>query len=242
VLVVQGDPGVGKTALLEDTAKTAQQFRVLRTAGAEGEQEFPYAALHRFCAPILDRIDQLPAPQRDALAVAFGLAAGPAPNQFVVALAVLGLLSSLATDQPVLGLIDDAHWLDRGSSLALAFVARRLVAERIGLVFATRDVGESLARLPELHVESLGHRDARALLESVLLAPLDEQVMERLIAEASGNPLALIELPRGLTTAELAGGFGLPTTATLDARIEESFTRRVVRRSMTWSVVVIGRA
>jgi DNA-binding CsgD family transcriptional regulator len=227
VLVVHGDPGVGKTALLEDTAKTAQQFRVLRTAGAEGEQEFPYAALHRFCGPTLDRIDQLPAPQRAALATAFGLAAGPAPNQFLIALAVLGLLSSLATDQPVLGLIDDAHWLDRGSSLALAFVARRLVAERIGLVFATRDVGESLARLPELHVESLGHRDARALLESVLLAPLDEQVMERLIVEASGNPLALIELPRGLMTAELAGGFGVATTAPLDARIEESFGRRV---------------
>ncbi len=227
VLVVQGEPGVGKTALLEDTAKVAQQFRVLRTAGAEAEQEFPYAALHRFCGPALDRIDQLPAPQRDALAVAFGLAAGPAPNQFVVALGVLGLLSSLATDEPVLGLIDDAHWLDRSSSLALAFVARRLVAERIGLVFATRDVGESLARLPELHVGSLGHRDARALLESVLLAPLDEQVMERLIVEASGNPLALIELPRGLMTAELAGGFGLPATATLDARIEESFGRRV---------------
>jgi AAA ATPase domain len=227
VLVVQGDPGVGKTALLDDTAKVAQQFRVLRTAGAEGEQEFPYAALHRFCGPTLDRIDQLPAPQRDALAVAFGLAAGPAPDQFVVALGVLGLLSSLATDQPVLGLIDDAHWLDRGSSLTLAFVARRLVAERIGLVFATRDVGESLARLPELHVGSLGHRDARALLESVLLAPLDEQVMERLIVEARGNPLALIELPRGLTTAELGGGFGLPATATLNARIEESFGRRV---------------
>jgi DNA-binding CsgD family transcriptional regulator len=227
VLVVQGEPGVGKTALLEDTAKVAQQFRVLRTAGAEAEQEFPYAALHRFCGPALDRIDQLPAPQREALAVAFGLAAGPAPNPFMVALAVLGLLSLLATDQPVLGLVDDAHWLDRGSSLALAFVARRLVAERIGLVFATRDVGESLARLPELHVGSLGHRDARALLESVLLAPLDEQVMERLIVEAGGNPLALIELPRGLTTAELAGGFGLPATATLDARIEDSFGRRV---------------
>ena len=227
MLVVQGDPGVGKTALLGDTAKVAQQFRVLRTAGAEGEQEFPYAALHRFCTPTLDRIDQLPAPQRDALAVAFGLAAGPAPNQFLVALAILGLLSSLADDQPVLGLVDDAHWLDRASSLALALVARRLVSDRIALVFATREVGESLARLPELRVGPLGHRDAMALLESVLRAPLDEQVMERLIVEASGNPLALIELPRGLTTAELAGGFGLPTAATLDARIEESFARRV---------------
>ena len=226
-LVVQGDPGVGKTALLEDTAKVAQQFRVLRTAGTEGEQDFPYAALHRFCAPILDRIDQLPAPQRDALAVAFGLTAGPAPNQFLVALAILGLLSSLADNQPVLGLVDDAHWLDRGSSLALALVARRLVSDRIALVFATREVGESLVRLPELRVGPLGHRDAMALLESVLVAPLDDQVMERLIVEASGNPLALIELPHGLTTAELAGGFGLPTTATLDARIEESFARRV---------------
>ena len=227
MLVVQGEPGVGKTALLEDTAKVAQQFRVMRTAGAETEQAFPYAALHRFCGPVLDCIDQLPAPQRQALEVAFGLEVGPAPNQFVVALAVLGLLSSLATDQPVLGLVDDAHWLDRDSSLALAYVARRLGAERIGLIFATREVGDSLARLPELHVRSLGHRDARALLESVLLAPLDEQVVERLIVEAGGNPLALIELPRGLTTAELAGGFGSPATATVDARIEESFGRRV---------------
>src|SRR6185437_3539614 len=136
-------------------------------------------------------------------------------------------LSSLATDQPVLGLVDDAHWLDQESSLALAFVARRLVAERIALVFATRDVGDSFARLPELHVTSLGHRDARALLESVLLAPLDEQVMERLIVEAGGNPLALIELPRGLTTAELAGGFGLPDARPLASRIEHSFLQRV---------------
>nr|WP_240148391.1 LuxR family transcriptional regulator [Diaminobutyricibacter tongyongensis] len=227
VLVVHGVPGVGKTALLDDTASNAQEFLVLRTAGAEAEQEFPYAALHRFCGPALDRIDQLPAPQRDALAVAFGLAAGPAPNQFVVALAVLGLLSSLATEQPVLGLIDDAHWLDRGSSLALAFVARRLVAERIGIVFATRDVGAALVRLPVLQVEALGHRDARTLLEAALLFPLDEQVIERLIAEADGNPLALIELPRDRTTAELAGGFGLPATATVDARMEQSFRRRV---------------
>src|SRR5258708_13193424 len=149
VLVVQGDPGVGKTALLEDTAKVAQQFRVLRTAGAEGEQEFPYAALHRFCAPALARIDQLPAPQRDALAVAFGLAAGPAPNQFVVALAVLGLLSSLATDQPVLVLVDDAHWLDRGSSLALAFVPRRLLPQPIRRVLSTPHPATPLPPLPD---------------------------------------------------------------------------------------------
>jgi len=239
VLVVRGEPGVGKTALLDDTAKTAEGFRVLRTAGVEGEQEFPYAALQRFCGPSLDRIDQLPAPQRDALAVAFGLAAGPAPNRFLVALAVLGLLSSLATDQPLLGLVDDAHWLDEGSSLALAFVARRLGTERVGLVFATREVDESFARLPELHVDSLGYRDARALLESVLLAPVDEQVMERLIAEAAGNPLALIELPRGLTTAELAGGFGLPASATLDARIEDSFGRRVAALSRAFRRLIL---
>ena len=227
VLVMYGVAGVGKTALLDDTASRAQQFRVLRTVGTEAEQEFPYAALHRFCGPALDRIGQLPALQRDALEVAFGLEAGPAPNQFVVALAVLGLLSSLATEQPVLGLIDDAHWLDRDSSLALAFVARRLVAERIGIVFATRDVGATLVRMPVLHVDALGHRDARTLLEAALLSPLDEQVIERLIVEADGNPLALIELPRDRTTAELAGGFGLPATVTLDARIEESFGRRI---------------
>jgi DNA-binding CsgD family transcriptional regulator len=228
VLVVHGEPGVGKTALLDDLAE-ASGFRLLRTAGAEGEQDFAYAGLQQFCAPLFAQIDRLPPPQRDALGVAFGSGTGPAPNPFHVGLAVDGLLSSSAQELPILGLVDDAQWLDRPSALALAFVARRLTAKRIAIVFATREMGDTLERLPELHVEALGHGDARALLASVLQAPLDEAVMDRLVAESRGNPLALLELPAGKTPAELAGGFGLPAGLPLHTRIEESFARRLER-------------
>ncbi len=227
VVVVHGEPGVGKTALLEHAVEAAREFRVIRTAGVEGEMELPFAALQQLCAPVLELIERLPEPQRDALAVGFGLRAGQAPNPFLVGLAVLGLLSEAAEERPLLCVVDDAQWLDGASARALAFVARRLLAERMALVFATRELGDALGRLPELHVEPLGHRDARALLESVLPAPLDERVLDRIIQETRGNPLALIELPRGLTPAQLAGGFGLPVTVPLSASIEESFTRRL---------------
>jgi DNA-binding CsgD family transcriptional regulator len=227
VLVVYGDPGAGKTALLQYAVEAAREFRVVRTVGVESEMELPYAALQQLCAPILDLMERLPDPQRDALAVAFGLSAGQAPNPFLVGLAVLGLLSEAAEEQLLLGVVDDAQWLDRASARALAFAARRLLAEKIALVFAARDLGVALAGFPELRVGPLGHRDARALLESALPAPLDEQVLERLIAEARGNPLALLELPRGLTPTQLAGGFGLPAALPVSTGIEDSFTRRL---------------
>jgi DNA-binding CsgD family transcriptional regulator len=229
VLVVHGEAGVGKTALLECGVKAGREFRVARTLGVEGEMELAFAALQQLCSPILELTEHLPPPQRDALSVAFGLSTGQAPNPFLVGLAVLGLLSEAAEERPLLCVVDDAQWLDRASARALAFVARRLLAEKIALVFAARELGEALAGFPELHVGPLGRRDARALLESALPARLDERVLERIIVETRGNPLALLELPRGLTSAQLAGGFGLPAALPLSARIEESFTRRLAR-------------
>ena len=229
VLVVHGDPGVGKTALLEYAVEAGQDFRVVRTAGVEGEMQLDYAALQQLCSPILDLIERLPDPQRDALGVAFGLSAGQAPSPFLVGLAALGLLSEAAEQQPLLSLVDDAQWLDGASARALAFVARRLLAERVALAFATREVGSGWVRFPQLGVEPLGRRDARALLESVLVARLDESVLDRIVAEAGGNPLALLELPRGLTPAQLAGGFGLPAALPLSTGIEQSFARRLAR-------------
>jgi DNA-binding CsgD family transcriptional regulator len=226
---MHGEPGVGKTALLEYAVEAGQDFRVVRTAGVEGEMELDYAALQQLCAPILEFIEHLPDPQRDALGVAFGLSAGQAPSPFLVGLAVLGLLSEAAEQQPLLCVVDDAQWLDGASARALAFVARRLLAERIALAFGARHVGNGLARFPQLRVEPLGRRDSRALLESVLAARLDESVLERIIAETGGNPLALLELPRGLTPAQLAGGFGLPAALPLSTGIEQSYTRRMAR-------------
>ena len=199
VLVVHGDPGVGKTALLEYAIEAAEDFHVVRTSGVEGEFDLDYAALHQLCTPILEFIDRLPDPQRNALGVAFGLVTGPAPSPLPVGLAVLGLLSEAADQQPLLCVIDDAQWLDDASGAALAFVARRLLAERIALVFATRQVGRGLAGFPQFRVDPLGRRDSRALLESVLVLRLDESVLERIVTETGGNPLALLELPRGLT-------------------------------------------
>src|SRR5258706_11161498 len=190
VLVVHGDPGVGKTALLEYAVEVGEGFRVLRAAGVEGEMELDYAALQQLCSPILEFIERLPDPQRDALGVAFGLIAGPAPSPFLVGLAALGLFSEAAEQQPLLCLVDDAQWLDGASARALAFVARRLLAERIAPPFATREVGSGLARFPQLSVEPLGRRDARALLESVLAARLDEAVLGRVLAETGRKPPA----------------------------------------------------
>ena len=227
VLVVHGEPGVGKTALLDYALETARSFRVARAVGVEGEMDLPYASLQQLSSPALELKERLPDPQREALAVAFGLSAGDPPNAYLVGLAVLGLLTEAAEQQPVLWLVDDAQWLDRASAQALAFVARRLMAERIALVFATREVGAALARLPELHLGPLGYRDARTLLEAVLPGPVDDQVLERLIAEAHGNPLALLELPRGMTPTQLAGGFGLPGALPVSEQMMNSFTRRL---------------
>jgi DNA-binding CsgD family transcriptional regulator len=229
VLVVHGEPGVGKTALLEYAVEAAHGFRVARAVGVEGEMELAYAALQQLSSPSLDFLERLPDPQRGALAVAFGLTAGRAPNPFLVGLAVLGLLSEAAADRPLLCVVDDAQWLDRASARALAFIARRLLAEEIALVFGARQLNDELTGLPELHVGPLGHRDARALLDSALPGRLDEQVLDRIVVETRGNPLALLELPRGLSPAQLAGGFGLPAAVPLSDQIEESFTRRLAK-------------
>ena len=197
VLVVHGEAGVGKTALLDYAVEAGREFRTARTSGIEAEMELPFAAVQQLCSPFLEHVDRLPQPQHDALGVAFGLITGPAPNPFLVGLAVLGLLAEAAEEQPLVCVVDDAQWLDSASARALAFVARRLLAEKIALVFATRALGDALAGLPDLRVEPLGRRDARALLESVLPARLDERVLERIVAETRGNPLALLELPRG---------------------------------------------
>src|SRR5918996_1131148 len=229
VLVVYGDPGVGKTALLESTVEAASGFHVTRAVGVEGEMELAFAALQQLCSLSLGLIEHLPVPQREALEVALGLSAGRPPNPFLVGLAVLSLLSEVAEEQPLLCLVDDAQWLDRASASVLSFVARRLLAEKVAIVFAAREPIGALAGVAELRVQPLGHRDARALLESVLSARLDERVLERIVVETHGNPLALLELPRGLTPAQLAGGFGVPAALPLSARIEESFTRRLAR-------------
>ncbi len=229
VLVVRGDPGVGKTVLLEYLAEQASGWgcRVARAVGVQSEMELAFAGLHQLCAPMLGRVERLPAPQHEALQTAFGLSAGPPPDRFFVGLAVLSLLAEVAGERPLICLVDDEQWLDRASAQALGFTARRLAADPVGLVFAVREPGAELAGLPELDVEGLGEDDARALLDSALTGPLDAQVRDVIIAETRGNPLALLELPQGLTPAELAGGFGLPGAALLTGRIEDSFRRQL---------------
>jgi hypothetical protein len=225
VLVVRGDPGIGKTALLDYAASLASDFRVVRTSGVESEMELPFAGLHRLCVSMLGQLEELPGPQRDALRVAFGLREGGAPDRFLVGLAVLSLLAAVAESQPLACLVDDTQWLDRSSVQALAFAARRLLAEPVALVFAVRGPGDEpeLAGLPDLTVRGLGERDARALLASAVGGRLDRQVQDRIVAEAGGNPLALLQLPRGLGPAGLAGGFLLSGSRPLSSRIEHSF-------------------
>jgi DNA-binding CsgD family transcriptional regulator len=207
----------------------ASGCRIARAAGIESEVELAFAGLHQLCAPFLDRIERLPGPQRDALATGFGLSPGEPPDRFMVGLAVLSLLADVAEDEPLVCLIDDAHWLDRVSAQTLAFVARRLLAERVAMVFAVREPSraQELDGLRELSVSGLGDADAGALLDSVISGPMDEQVRDRLVAETHGNPLALLELPRGLTPTELAFGIGLPDAMPLTSRIEEGFLRRI---------------
>jgi AAA ATPase domain len=227
VLVIRGEPGVGKTALLDYLAEQASGCLVVRALGVQSEMELAFAGLHQLCAPMLNRLVRLPVPQREALQTALGLSAGPAPDRFLVGLAVLSLLSEAAVERPLICLVDDQQWLDSASAQALGFVARRLMAEPVGLVFATRDPGDELAGLPELAVEGLPEGDARTLLDSVLAGPLDARVRDQIVTETRGNPLALLELPRGLTPAQLAGGFGLAGTRPLSGRIEESFLRQI---------------
>jgi DNA-binding CsgD family transcriptional regulator len=229
VLVLRGEAGVGKTALLRHLSAAAEGCRIARAAGVESEMELAFAGLHALCAPMLGRLQHLPSPQRDALETAFGMSAGPPPDRFLVGLAVLSLLAEAAEERPLVCIVDDAQWLDEVSAQTLGFVARRLLAEQVGFVFALRESGEGhvLEGLPELMVEGLADPDARALLESAVPGPVDARVRRRILDETRGNPLALIELPRGMTPAELAGGFGLPDARSLASRIEQTFRQRV---------------
>jgi DNA-binding CsgD family transcriptional regulator len=228
-LVLEGEAGVGKTALLEYAvaSASASNLTILGAVGVESEMELAFAALHQLCGPVLDRMERLPVPQRDALLTTFGLRTGPVPDRFLVGLAVLSLISEVADENPLVCVVDDAQWLDRASAQCVAFVARRLLAESVVMLFAAREQSDLLRGLPGLVVEGLRAADARSLLASVIPGPLDERVADELLAETRGNPLALLELPRGLTAAQLAGGFALPGALSLSGRIEESFVNRL---------------
>ena len=229
VLVLRGEVGAGKTALLEYLLERASGCCLARAAGVESEMELAFAALHQLCAPFLDRLERLPGPQRDALSTVFSLRNGATPDRFAVGLAVLSLLSEVAGERPLVCVVDDAHWLDRPSAQALAFVARHLAAKPAAVVFAVRESGDEqhLTGLAELVVRGLTDGDARALLESAVTGPLDERVRDRIVAETRGNPLALLEVARRLTPEELAGGFGSPGDPAPSSRIEESFRERL---------------
>jgi DNA-binding CsgD family transcriptional regulator len=241
ILVLHGEPGTGKTALLDYLTQRAGVCRVARVTGAEPEMELAFAGLHQLCAPFVDRIGHLPDPQRDALRTAFGLQGGDVPDRFAVGLATLSLLSELARERPLVCVVDDAQWLDQASAQALAFVARHLAAAPAAVIFAVRHPGDQpgLTGLPEFQLGALADSDARALLDSVLIGPLDERVRDQIVAEARGNPQALLELPRGLTPGDLAGGFGLPAAARLPSRIEEDYRRQLTLLPATTQVLLL---
>ncbi|MFC6929070.1 AAA family ATPase [Actinomadura yumaensis] len=227
VLVVHGAPGVGKSALLEYAENAATDMQVLRAVGVESEMELPFATLHQLCAPLLDRLEHLPEPQRHALETVFGIRAEAPPERFLVGLAVLSLLSDASEERPLLCVVDDAQWVDQTSLQVLGFVARRLLAESVVLVFGARERSQDLIGLPELEVTGLLDADAHSLLDSVTYGRLDQHVRDRIVTETRGNPLALMELPRGLTVTQMAGGFGLLRSDTLPGRIEQSFLSRI---------------
>jgi DNA-binding CsgD family transcriptional regulator len=228
-LVLRGDPGIGKTALLEYAAESATDFHVLRVAGVESEMELDCAALDQLCRPMANRFERLPDPQAAALGVSLGRRSGESPDRFLVGLAVLTLLSDLADERPVLCVVDDAQWLDQASAQVLGFVARRLEAESVVLVVGgrTTDGRRELSGLPVRILGGLTEADSGQLLASALAGRFDEGVQDRIVAESQGNPLALLELPRASIPAELAGGFGVPTAATVSGRIEQSFRQRI---------------
>ncbi|MQY05087.1 hypothetical protein ACRB68_31530 [Actinomadura sp. RB68] len=242
MLLLHGEPGVGKTALLDYLAGRARGFRVLRITGVQSEVELVFAGLHQLCAPMNDRFGRLPAPQREALRTALGLSSGPVPDRFLVGLAALGLLAEAAEERPLLCLVDDAQWLDHASMQALAFAARRLLAESVAIVFAARDSVAEQAGLPELEITGLPDGDARNLLRAALPALQDQQVLDRVVAEARGNPLALVELAKESNPAELAGGFGLPGPQALTGRIREIYERRAVRLPARTRLLLLAAA
>jgi AAA ATPase domain len=244
VAVLRGEAGAGKSALLSYVAERADGWRLATAVGIESEIELGYGGLHQLCAPMLDHLDKLPIPQRDALATVFGLRAGDAPDRFLVGLATLTLLAEVADQQPLLCVIDDAQWLDATSARIVLFVARRVLAERIALVCAARaGIGDGvLAGLPALPVNGLGDGDARTLLLENLPGPVDAAVCEQIIAESHGNPLALLELPRTWNTAELAGGFGIPARQPVGSKIEQSFAKRLRLLPAETQLFVLGAA
>jgi DNA-binding CsgD family transcriptional regulator len=245
VLVIRGDAGVGKSALLEYASTRGAGLRVARAIGVESEMEFAFAGLHQLCAPFLDRLDVLPAPQRDAVETAFGLSSGVPPDRLFLGLAVLGLFSQVGAQEPLLCVVDDAQWLDQSSAEVLAFVARRLRADSVALLFATRPSSDLdvFAGLPGLRLEGLRAPEARELLREVVRGPLDERVADRIVAETAGNPLALLELPRGLAAADLAAGFGSAGTLQVSHLVESSFLQRVrALPAETQTLLVIAAA
>jgi DNA-binding CsgD family transcriptional regulator len=228
VLVLRGEAGVGKTALLEYTSDLPSGFRCVQVAGVQSDMELAFAGLHQLCAPLLNHLDELPEPQREALNVAFGRGVGPTPDRFLVGLAVLSLMAAAAHDKPLLCVVDDAQWLDQVSVQTLGFVARRLLAEPVALVFAVRDGGaDVLVGLPELVIRGLSDGDARDLLESVMFGGIDPLVRDRIVAETRGIPLAILEVPRNVSATELAGGFWISGKRSSTAAIEEGFVRRI---------------
>ena len=232
VLVIRGEAGIGKTALMRYCARQASGCRLVQIDGVESEMELPLAALHQLCAPMLSSLAALPEPQQRALRVAFGLAAEPAPDRFVLGLAVLSLLAENAAARPLVCLVDDAQWLDEASSQVLGFVGRRLLAEPVGLLFAVREAaGERLfPGLPALTLEGLTDEDARALLTAAVPGHLDERVRDRIVAETGGNPLGLLELATGMSEAELAGGFAGPPQASLPGHLQGQLQDHYLRR------------
>src|SRR4051794_26215202 len=228
-LVLRGEAGIGKTTLLRYCARQASGCRLVQVAGVESEMELPFAALHQLCAPMLRGLATLPEPQGKALQVAFGLAAGSAPDRFLVGLAVLSLLAEVAAERPLVCLVDDAQWLDEASAEVLGFVGRRLLAESVVLLLAVREEPDEtmFAGLPALTVEGLTDEDARALLGAAVPGHLDDRIADRLVAETRGNPLALLELAQRMSEAELAGGFTVPPTTTVPSRLQDHYVRRV---------------
>src|SRR4051794_29349302 len=225
VLVIRGEAGIGKTALLRYVARHASGFRVAQVRGMEAEMELPFAGIHQLCAPLLDRLDALPQPQQDALNVALGVASGDVPDRFVVGLAVLGLLSARAEERPVLCLVEDSAWLDEASGLILGFIARRLLADSVARVVAGREPNtkHDFGGLPELVLRGLPEPDARTLLGRAVPGGLDDRVRDRIVADTRGNPLALLDLPGSMSAAELAGGFDLPAVTDLPRHLEDHY-------------------
>ena len=228
-LVIRGEAGIGKTALLRYAARQASGYRVAELTGVEAEMELAFAGIHQLCGAMLDRLDALPAPQREALSVALGLAAGDVPDRFLVGMAVLNLLAAVAEERPLLCLVEDAQWLDAASSQIVGLVARRVHAESVAIVVAVREPAEApdFDGLAELRLEGLPEQDGRSLLRGVVGGRLDSRVVDRLVAETGGNPLALLELPGRMTAAELAGGFELPAAGELPAHIEQHYIHRI---------------